>query len=416
MSASPAERPVALTNAVVIDGSGSKPRRGLTVLFENGLIAAVDRMEAVPDGTEVLDLHGLTVMPGLIDAHLHLATWGLNLLADRDRTIPYLVARTASAMSGLLNAGCTAARDCGGLDSGLRDAVRDGLIPGPDISTSLTIISPTGGLIDPVSAQGVRSPTLGSIPAPDADGLDAVRAKVREVIRAGADFIKLATTGGVNSPLVHPGRTLFTPEEVRAIVDEAHAGGVRVACHAVGAAGAAMAVEAGVDSLEHGMELTNAIVANMAERGTWYVPTFTVYRWHETLGTGLRSERAMALHDAHRRSFAMARAAGIPIAMGTDSGAYGYDFSLELELLVEAGMTPLEAIRAGTQGSAACSGWETRRGLIAPGRDADLLVVDGDPSRDIQVIRDPRRIELVWQRGRLVGGARRASQALGPQA
>lgn len=403
-------RTLAFTNLRLIDGSGADARVDASVVIEEGVIRAIGPLGGLPDGTELIDLGGRTLMPGLIDAHIHLATWGQNLLSEREHSVPYLVARSVQAMRTVLDAGCTGARDCGGLDAGLRDAVRDGLIPGPAIATSLTIVSPTDGLIDPVDRQGNRSPSLRSIPAPDADGPDAVRAKIREILRAGADFIKVATTGGVSSPRVHPGRTLYTPEELDAAVDEAHRAGVRVACHAIGRAGVAMAIAAGVDSLEHGAELDPDLARAMADHGTWYVPTLAVYRWHETLGTPLRRERALAIHDAHRRSLTCARDAGVPIAMGSDAGGYGFDFSLELELLVEAGMTPLEAIRAGTAGSAECAGWAGRRGRIAIGHDADLLVVDGEPDRDIRVLRDRDNIVSVWQRGAIVGGRDRTTQ------
>jgi imidazolonepropionase-like amidohydrolase len=235
----------ALLNARVIDGESSSAREGTSILVDGDRIAAVGSAGGFPDDVVRIDATGKTVLPGLIDAHIHLATWGQNLLENRGSTIPYLVARTVSSMREVLNAGCTGVRDCGGLDAGLRDAVADGLIDGPRIATSVTIISPTDGLIDPVTTQGIASPTLSSIPSPVCDGPEAVRAKVREVIRAGADFIKIATSGGVSSPRVHPRRQLFDRDEVLAAVDEAHTAGVRVACHAIGGPGLLMAIEAG---------------------------------------------------------------------------------------------------------------------------------------------------------------------------
>lgn len=395
----------ALMNARVIDGLSPSPLTGTSVLIEDGHIAAVGNGDAFGGEVVRIDATGKTVLPGLIDAHIHLAQWGQNLLENRAKTVPYLVARTVASMRQVLGAGCTGVRDCGGLDAGLRDAVAEGLIDGPRIATSVTIISPTDGLIDPVTPQGIRSPTLSSIPSPVADGPDAVRAKVREVIRAGADFVKIATSGGVSSPRVHPRRQLFSHTEVQAAVDEAHTAGVRVACHAIGGPGLLMAIEAGVDSVEHGALLDDQCIEAMAARGTWLVPTLAVYRWHETLGDESRRTRAAEISEPHRVGLRKAREAGVPIAMGSDAGGYGLDFSLELELLVEAGFTPMEALQIGTLGSARCTGWADETGSLQPGKAADLLVVDGDPSSDITVIRSPDNIEAVFRNGNLVAGS-----------
>jgi imidazolonepropionase-like amidohydrolase len=396
----------ALTNALIIDPAQPAPLHGQSILVEQGRITAVGRIDQFPADTVVFDAAGKSVLPGLIDAHIHLAVWGQDLIAHRTKTIPYLVAKTVNSFQEVLASGCTGVRDCGGLDAGLRDAIADGLITGPRIATSVTIVSPTDGLIDPMSAQGIVTPTLASIPSPSCNGVDGVRAKVREVIRSGADFIKIATSGGVSSPRVHPRRQLFTPDEVRVAVEEAHTAGLRVACHAIGGPGLRMAIEAGVDSIEHGALLDDACIELMAERGIWYVPTLAVYRWHETLGDELRRTRALELREPHRKSLRRARAAGVKIAMGSDAGGYCLDFSLELELLVEAGFTPMEAIQAGTLGSAGCLGWDADTGSLTIGKAADLLVVDGDPSRDISVLRGPAHIEAVFRAGTLLAGTR----------
>lgn len=396
---------LALTNALIIDPANTTPAHGQTLVIENGRISAVGPVERLSAETQVIDVAGKSILPGLIDAHIHLAVWGQDLIAHRTNTIPYLVAKTVKSFEEVLASGCTGVRDCGGLDAGLRDAVADGLIKGPRIATSVTIVSPTDGLIDPMSAQGIVTPTLGSIPSPSCNGAEGVRAKVREVIRSGADFIKIATSGGVSSPRVHPRRQLFTLEEVRVAVEEAHTAGLRVACHAIGGPGLRMAIDAGVDSIEHGALLDDTCVELMAERGIWYVPTLAIYRWHETLGDDVRRTRALELRGPHRESLRLARAAGVNIAMGSDAGGYCLDFSLELELLVEAGFTPMEAIRAGTLGSAGCIGWEDT-GSLTIGKVADLLVVDGDPSQDISVLRGPARIEAVFRAGTVVAGTR----------
>ncbi len=396
---------LALAGGVLIDGTGGAPRRGATVVVEGSKIVEVtDRPAAVP-AARVVDLAGRTILPGLIDTHIHFAHWGMNLIAYQGQSLMLLAAETVHALRTTLAAGCTTARDLGGLDAGFREAVAKGLIAGPRLRCSLVIISPTNGIVDATTAQGLASPIVPGMPAPECNGPYGARAKVREVLRAGADVVKIATTGGVSSAKIDPRRPIFTPEEIEAIVDEAHMAGVPVTCHALGGPGVLTAVRAGVDTIEHGGWLDDACVKEMAARGTWYVPTFSVYRWHGTLGPPFKQVRARAMREHHLRSFALALEAGVRIAMGTDAGGYGYgDTGLELELMVEAGMSPMQAIEAGTRRAAECLGLEGEVGTLKPGMEADLLVVDGDPIRDIGVLRQPERRALVRRRGRPAAG------------
>jgi imidazolonepropionase-like amidohydrolase len=396
---------LALVGGVLIDGTGSAPRRNVTLLVEDGKIAAVTPERATGPDVRTIDLAGRTVMPGLIDTHVHFAPWGLNLIGAQDRSLMLLAAETVAALRTTLEAGCTTARDLGGLDAGFREAVARGLIAGPRLAVSVVIVSPTNGIADATTAQGLASPVVPGMPRPECNGPYGARAKVREVLRAGADVVKIATTGGVSSPKLAPRRPIFTREEVEAIVDEAHMAGVPVACHALGGPGVLMAVTAGVDTIEHGGWLDEACVKEMAARGTWYVPTFSVYRWHGTIGPPFKQERARAMREHHLRSFALAVEAGVRIAVGTDAGAYGYgDTGLELELMVEAGLTPMQAIEAGTRRSAECLGLSATVGTLEAGKAADLLVLDGDPLQDIGLLRRPQRRALVMQAGVAVGG------------
>jgi imidazolonepropionase-like amidohydrolase len=372
------------------------------------------RIEAVcterrfgPD-VRVVDLEGRTVMPGLIDCHVHLAPWALRLVGHPDQRLMELAAEAVRALRTTLEGGCTAARDLGGLDPGFRDAVERGVIAGPRLQVSCIIVSPTNGMTDPVTAQGLRSPALPGMPEPECDGPHAARAKVREVLRAGADVIKIAVSGGVSAPRVPARRPLFTPEEIAAVVDEAHRAGVPVACHAVGGPNTLAAVRAGVDTIEHGAWLDDETVAEMARRGTWYVPTFAIYRWHAERGTALRQARARELIAPHRESFSRACAAGVRIALGTDSGAYGHgETAVELGHMVEAGLSPADAIVAGTARAAECLGVDGETGTLAAGKAADLLVLDRDPLRDVTVASDATARALVIRAGRPVGGTRR---------
>src|SRR5579871_4999291 len=204
----------ALLNCSVIDGSGAATRPGMTLVLDDGHIAEVSHRRDFGDGVDVLDLGGQIVMPGLIDCHVHFALWSLDLLAHPDEALSYLCATTFRALRDALAAGCVAARDPGGLDAGFRDAISDGVCPGPRIQTSVTIVSPINGIADGTRSQGLPMPRLPGMPAPECTGPIEARAKVREVIRAGADFIKIAASGGVSSRRREPMQRLFTEEEL----------------------------------------------------------------------------------------------------------------------------------------------------------------------------------------------------------
>ena len=398
----------ALVGGTVIDGTGKAPQANAAVVVEDGKIVEVGQASRLDAGVRVVDVTGKTVMPGIIDTHTHFAAWGSNLIGRHDSSLMLLAAETVHALRTVLEAGVTTARDLGGLDPGFRDAVARGLIPGPRLHTSIIVVSPINGILDFTTAQGMPTPMLPGHPRQECSGPYECRAKVREVLRAGADVIKIATSGGVSSRRLQPRQPIFTREEVEAIVDEAHMANVQVTCHATGGPGLLMAVKAGVDTIEHGPYLDEESVEEMAARGTWYVPTFAIYRWHSTKGPAYKQVRARALRDQHLRSFEQARKAGVRITMGTDAGAYEPgDNMLELELLVEAGMTPMEAIEASTRVAAECVRMEPEIGTLEPGKEADLLVVDGDPLRDIRILQERQRLTLVMQAGKAVGGGMR---------
>jgi len=367
-----------------------------------------------PADAEVIDARGRTLIPGLIDAHDHLASHGYGLATRLGLDEPASTAhlRTARVLAETLAMGYTTVRDAGGLDAGFKLAVEQGLIPGPRLVLALQIISPTGGIGDRVSPSGhdccgAHDPLL---PPCVANGPDPVRDVVRTMVRAGADVIKTATTGGASSRPGHgPLDAAFSLAEMEALVTESHALGRRVMCHALGGPGLRTALAAGVDSIEHGCYLDEdaTLLGQMAVQGTFFVPTLTVYVYHRESPAPHVRERAVALHAHHVASVRRALELGVPIAAGTDAGGHGHPKNaLELKYLVEAGLTPMQALRAATQWAAACLGLEGEVGTIEQGRLADLVLVGGDPLDDVTLLLDPARIELVLKGGAICADRR----------
>ncbi len=399
----------ALVGATLIDGRGNPPIPDSVVVVDGDhFVSAGPRATtSVPRNAEVVDLAGLTLLPGLIDTHDHLAMHGYGLAQrwglEEPGSTTHL--RTGGVLGRTLAMGYTTVRDAGGLDSGFKLAVEEGLVTGPRLALSLQIISPTGGIGDRVSPSGHSCwvPADPSLPDSVANGIDQVRTVVRSMIRAGADVIKCATTGGASSRTGHgPKDPAFTRDEMRVLVDEAHALGRKVMCHAIGGPGLRMAIEAGVDSIEHGSYLADEpdLLHLMAERGTFFTPTLLVYVYHRESASPHVRTRARALYARHLESVAMAREAGVKISAGTDAGGHGHPVNArELECLVEAGLPPMEALRTATGLAAECLGWQRDLGTVETGRLADLVAVDGDPLADIAILQDPERVKVVWKGG-----------------
>ena len=400
--------PMVIRCGTLLDGLG-RSDRNVAVSIAGGRIAAVRSWPEAgrEPGIPVVDAGGMTVMPGLFDCHDHLSAPSGDLM-ERSRTPASLhVLRVAETMRGMLQMGFTTVRDAGGLDLGLKLAVEEGLLAGPRVLISLAIITQTAGLADATNAAGFNADVLRLPGAPDGvcDGVDQARLMTRRLIRAGADFIKIATTGGVSSRISGVLTREFSFDEVRAVVAEAGAFGRPVAAHAYGGEGLKNALRAGVHSVEHLGPLDDEDIETMVRQKTYLVPTLLnmhvrLEMAHEPGALSAYSiEKAAELAPLQHKAFARAHRAGVRIAAGTDSrGLRPGGNARELGLLVKYGMSPMEAIRAATSTAAGCCNLADA-GRIAPGMRADLIAVDGDPIDEIELLEDATRIALVVRDG-----------------
>ncbi len=399
----------ALVGATLIDGTGGPVLEDSVVLLDGDVINAVGARGAVavPPDAEVADLSGLTLLPGLIDTHDHLADKNYTLLSRWEIEEPASVAhlKTAKAIEDSLAAGYTTIRDAGGLDAGFKQAINEGLIQGPRLVCAVSIISPTGGIGDRVAPSGHRTAFANDPMRPIgvANGPKAVRSIVREMVRVGADVIKFATTGGASSRQGHgPKDIAFGADEVKALVDEATALGKLTMCHALGGPGLRMAIECGVGSVEHGCYLAEDtdLLKMMADNNSFFTPTFEVYEFHSSISAPHVKARAETLMHIHQESLHRAVETGTKITAGTDAGGFVHgDNAREIELMVERGLTPMQAIQTATGWAAECIGLGREIGTVEKGKLADLLAVAGDPLKSVSVLRDRKAIKLVMRAG-----------------
>lgn len=399
---------IAITGVRLIDGKGGS-FFDATVLVDGNEISEVRTSAggAIPEGAEIIEGSGMTMLPGLIDCHDHLASMGYGLADKWGLTEPVSQRhlRIASVLKQTLETGYTTVRDGGGLDAGFRLAVDEGLIPGPNLQVVLDVITPTGGIGDHASPSGYHhpAPPNPSLPNSVADGPGAARAKVREMVAGGADAIKTSTTGGASSrPGLGPRDLHMGRDELEAIVDEAHAHGRRVMCHALGGPGLRMAVEVGVDSIEHGTHLDEDpdLLPLMIDNDVYYIPTFSVYIYHRQRGTPHGRARAEELREHHLRSLQMAMEAGVKIVAGTDAGGWVHgNNAQEISCLVEAGMLPMEAVKSATSRAAECLGLDDRAGTVETGKTADLILVDRNPLDDVTTLEEGRSVRFVMKGG-----------------
>jgi imidazolonepropionase-like amidohydrolase len=389
----------------LFDGTGADPRPA-DVVIDGDRIVSIGA-PGTGDGDDSVDLTGRTLLPGLFDCHVHVLFSGVDLLREMQTPFSFRFFQAAQNLGATIRTGITSVRDAAGADAGVKLAVERGLVLGPRMQIAIDILSQTGGHGDEHFPCGFDIPLL-STPYPGkpfnlVDGPDEMRRKVREFIRAGADVIKVATSGGVLSVGSDPRRAHFRPAELDVLVEEATAAGRFVMAHAQATDGIKNAVRAGIRSIEHGIFLDDEAIDLMLERGTWLVPTLIAPVWVlESVDAGaalsdasIRKARETAA--IHADSISRAIAAGVKVAMGTDAGVGPHGDNLrELGLMTKAGMTPPQVLQASTQEAARLLGVDDRLGTVEEGKLADLVVVSGDPY-GFDDLRD--RIEQVWKGG-----------------
>ena len=400
----------AIRAGVLIDGTGAAPVRNAIILVQGERITAVGPGIAIPKGAKVVDLSGETVLPGFIDAHVHLigrtigdGDWQHSTVTELPSAMTLLGAAHAQQT---LEAGFTTVRNVGApgfADLGLRDAIDAGWVPGPRILGAGIALGARGGHCDETA--GFNPGTFGheaGFQDGVADGVDQARSAVRYMVKYGADLIKICATGGVLSPKDSVGLQQYTEEEMRAIVETAAMLRRKVAAHAHGTEGIKAAVRAGVASIEHGSMLDDEAVQLMKQHGTYLVPTLLAGFTVESLATAHKlppaiAAKALAIAPRIHDSFKRAVDAGVKIALGTDAGVMQHGTNArEFALMVKYGMSPMQAIQAGTLSGATLLGREAEVGSLERGKLADLVAVKGDPLRDIGVL---QQVDFVMKAG-----------------
>ncbi|WP_432360916.1 amidohydrolase family protein [Sporosarcina sp. UB5] len=403
-----------IRNGALIDGNGEEPKQGQIVVVDKNRIeyvGAEDGYNAMGD-EQVIDATGKTILPGFIDTHVHMML-EFSPIPERLATpFSFMYYQAAQYLKATLDAGVTSVRDALGTDLGVKKAVDEGLIPGPRLQLSINALTITGGHGDGYTVSGnvldlLPSPYPG-MPNGVCDGVEEVRKKTREMLRAGAEVIKVHATGGVLSATDHPEFTQFSLEELKVIVEEGRfRKGVKVMAHAQGAEGIKNAVRAGVHSIEHGIFIDDEAIDLMLENGTYLVPTLLapVAVLETAAETGMPEtavQKSKEVIEHHIVSFQKAYKAGVKIAMGTDAGVMKHGTNLrELGLMADAGMSPMDTIVASTKTAAECLGWEDQVGTIEAGKLADIIIVKGNPLEDVHSLANNDNIQIVIKDGKV---------------
>ncbi len=398
----------AIKAGLLIDGRGGEPIKDAVVLVKDKTITAVGPAATVeiPAGAEITDASDKTVMPGLIDAHVHIMSTSASL--EKRLFTPKAVSyfQAAENLERTLRAGFTTVRDAGGADAGIRQAIEMGLIAGPRLVVSGSI-GQTGGLMEARFPSGAK--IVGAEDWRVCDGVEEVRKTMRKLLREDVDFVKIFTTGGVVAPQGSPFIAEWSPPELAVIVEEAHRHGAGVMAHAEGNAGIKNALRTGVTSVEHGDVLDQEAIDLFLEKGIFLVATLHILKVlserEDTAGLSeVSKQKKERLEREGKGSFRRACDAGVKVALGTDAfiaDMHGAN-AAELPLMMEqGGLLAMEAIVAGTRNAAECCLLGDQVGTLEAGKLADMLLVDGDPLADITVLQDVERI-TVYKEGAMV--------------
>jgi len=406
-AAGPASQRVIVRAGKLLDVRSGKTLTDQAIVIEGGKIVSVGPtgQASRSSNDRLIDLPNATVLPGLTDAHTHL-TGNPQDVGPQALTISVPRATLTGARNAriTLEAGFTTVRNVGAEgfgDVALRDAINAGDIPGPRMLVSGPALGITGGHCDEnllpfefhYTSEGV------------ADGVEGVQHKVREVIKYGADLIKICATGGVLSHGDNPQASAYTQEELKAIVADAHRLGRKVAAHAHGAQGILWASQAGVDSIEHGSYIDDAAIAEMKKNGTYLVPTLYLADWFLANAERLHvPEELLAkgkeVMSVARKNEAHAFVSGVKVAFGTDAAVYPHGLNAhEFAVLVKLGLTPLQSVQAATINAADLLGWSDKIGALEAGKWADIIAVDGDPLQDVTTL---ERVKFVMKGGEVV--------------
>jgi imidazolonepropionase-like amidohydrolase len=404
-----APRRVVVRAGKVLDVKTGQTASNQAITIEGDKIVSIGPAGNVAsEGATIIDLPNATVLPGLIDSHTHITFDPKGLgYESLGISVPREALTGAKNARVTLEAGFTTVRNVGASgysDVALRDAINDGDVPGPRMIVSGPALGITGGhcdnnllpFEDHKEAEGV------------ADGVAAVQHKVREVIKYGADVIKICATGGVMSKGDDPNASQYTMDEMKAIVAEAHRLGRKVAAHAHGAEGVRWASDAGVDSIEHGHLMDDASIATLKKNGTYLVPTLYLMDWNRENMSQRHApdyivKKMQAVTAVGQNNAKKAFAAGVKIAFGTDAAVYPHGLNAhEFAVYMRLGLTPLQAIQTATINASDLLGWTSKIGTLEPGKYADLIAVDGDPLQDVTTL---ERVKFVMKGGDVVTNA-----------
>jgi imidazolonepropionase-like amidohydrolase len=398
-----AQSPVVVRSDHALDVESGEIIRDAVVIVEGERIRAFGSGLDVPAGSQVIDLGNRVLLPGLIDAHTHLL-----IQPDYDevnpilyKSIPYRTVEAVAAAKATLEAGFTTIRDIDSegadwADVAVRDGVNDGIIPGPRMQVATLAVSITGGYMNQNGlAPQIEAPQFGDL----VDSPDALIASIRRQIKYGADFIKLYATGTtrhIDLDNMEP-LTQFSEEDIQLAVEEAARFDKPVAAHAYGGEGGRNAILAGVRSIEHGMLLDEELLQMMVDRGTFWVPTFSVYMGGQPQEEW--DERRRAIVSSHEQAFRQGVELGVKIAYGTDAGALPHgENAIDFQVMVDYGMSPLQALRSATTVAADLMGWAGDVGTLKPGAYADLIAVPSSPLDDISVL---SKVDFVMKGGKV---------------